>query len=406
MNAREIKGNVLADLCKIEPVGNGWAVPSQTGNGKYFVRDDSDKPSCTCPDFELRGGKCKHIFAVMVTRKRIEDAKGNATIVTTVVIAETVRKTYRQDWPNYNAAQMNEKTHFQELLHDLCQGIVEPPQSKGRPRLSLRDCVFSAAFKVYTTVSCRRFTCDLKDAKEKGFVKDAPHYNSIFRCLESESLTPILQAMILESSKPLATVETDFATDSTGFTTCRYERWFDHKYGCEKKAKEWVKCHFTCGVKTNIITAVVIKDKNAADSPLLPEMLKTTAKNFTVKEFSADMGYISKENYEAIEKVGAKGYIPFKSNATGAVGGIYEKMFHYFSFKRDEFMQHYHKRSNVESTVSMVKRKFGDFVRSKSDVAMTNEVLCKILCHNLVVLIHEMYELGIEPVFWTKTVSA
>lgn len=27
-------------------------------------------------------------------------------------------------------------------------------------------------------------------------------------------------------------------------------------------------------------------------------------------------------------------------------------------------------------------------------------VSCKVLCHNLVVLIHEMYELGIDPVFW------
>ena len=50
----------------------------------------------------------------------------------------------------------------------------------------------------------------------------------------------------------------------------------------------------------------------------------------------------------------------------------------------------------------MMKRKFGDFVRSKTDVAMTNETLCKVLAHNLVVLIHEMYELGIEPSFWGK----
>lgn len=61
-----------------------------------------------------------------------------------------------------------------------------------------------------------------------------------------------------------------------------------------------------------------------------------------------------------------------------------------------------HKRSNVESTFSMMKRKFGDSIRSKTDVAMVNEVLCKVLCHNLVALIHEMYELGIEPVFWKR----
>jgi hypothetical protein len=41
-----------------------------------------------------------------------------------------------------------------------------------------------------------------------------------------------------------------------------------------------------------------------------------------------------------------------------------------------------------------------DGLRSKTDVAMVNETLCKILSHNLVVLIHEMSELGIDPVFW------
>ena len=65
-------------------------------------------------------------------------------------------------------------------------------------------------------------------------------------------------------------------------------------------------------------------------------------------------------------------------------------------------MQHYHKRSNVESTFSMMKRKFGDSLRSKTDVAMVNETLCKILCHNLVVLIHEMCELDIEAAFWPR----
>jgi hypothetical protein len=64
----------------------------------------------------------------------------------------------------------------------------------------------------------------------------------------------------------------------------------------------------------------------------------------------------------------------------------WSKMFGYFAYRRDEFLAHYHKRSNVESTFSMIKRKFGDFVRSKTDVAMVNEVLCKVLAHNLVVL--------------------
>jgi len=54
------------------------------------------------------------------------------------------------------------------------------------------------------------------------------------------------------------------------------------------------------------------------------------------------------------------------------------------------------RRSNVESTFSMIKRKFGNDVRAKTDTAMVNEVLCKLVCHNLCVLI----QLGIETLFW------
>lgn len=81
-------------------------------------------------------------------------------------------------------------------------------------------------------------------------------------------------------------------------------------------------------------------------------------------------------------------------------------MFHYFCFRRDEFLEHYHKRSNVESTFSMIKAKFRDHVRSKTDVAMKNEVLCKLVCHNICCVIQEMYELGIEPKFWAEQPEA
>ena len=71
-------------------------------------------------------------------------------------------------------------------------------------------------------------------------------------------------------------------------------------------------------------------------------------------------------------------------------------MYHYFVFNRQEFMEHYHKRSNVEATFSMVKGKFGDSLKSKSDIGQINESLCKVLCHNICVLLQEIHELGIE----------
>lgn len=53
----------------------------------------------------------------------------------------------------------------------------------------------------------------------------------------------------------------------------------------------------------------------------------------------------------------------------------------------------------METVFSMCKAKFGDSVRSKSDTGMVNEVLAKVLCHNICVLIQAVHELGIEPNF-------
>jgi transposase len=69
---------------------------------------------------------------------------------------------------------------------------------------------------------------------------------------------------------------------------------------------------------------------------------------------------------------------------------------------RDEFLASYHKRSNVETTFSMIKGKFGGYLRSKGNTAQRNEALCKVLCHNICCVIQSMFELGIEPSFLTR----
>src|SRR6185312_9298410 len=150
--------------------------------------------------------------------------------------------------------------------------------------LPLADAIFSAVFKVYSTVSGRRFSSDLREAVERGHIEKAPHYNSIFNYLENPQVEPILRSLIAESSLPLKSVEVDFACDSTGFMTSRFVRWFDHKYGAERKEHEWVKVHIMCGVKTNVITAVEILDKDAADSPRLPALTAATRLNFTMRD--------------------------------------------------------------------------------------------------------------------------
>jgi SWIM zinc finger len=143
---REQRGVLLAAMAKIKQRGGKWIVPSQSGDGKkYTVNPDEQSPCCTCPDFETHGHTCKHIFAVRIVRQRELFDDGTEQITESVTISKTVeRKTYRQQWPQYNQAQTTEKELFQKLLAALCKGIEEPPQATGRPRIPMADVVFSA----------------------------------------------------------------------------------------------------------------------------------------------------------------------------------------------------------------------------------------------------------------------
>jgi hypothetical protein len=54
----------------------------------------------------------------------------------------------------------------------------------------------------------------------------------------------------------------------------------------------------------------------------------------------------------------------------------------------------------------MIKAKFGERLRSKTEVAQTNEILLKIVCHNDGCVIRSMHELGLEPTFWANDAPA
>ncbi len=402
MNLREERGKAIASTGSIKPSDKAltYIVPSQSGQRSYKVDLTGEDPTCTCPDFETRGRACKHVYAVAFVVVHKENSDGSTTTTQAVTLTET-RETYPQNWKAYNRAQTTEQDRFQVLLADLCAGVAEPECKFGRPPLLLKDMIFSATFKIYSTFSGRRFMSDLRESHERGHIGKTPHYNSIFRYLESDSLTPILRDLVTQSSLPLKAVETDFAVDSSGFTTSKFFRWYDHKYGRVREKHDWVKAHLICGVKTNVVTGIEIADREANDSPFMAPLVEITAKNFKIVEVSGDKAYASVKNFETVVASGGVPFVPFRIDHSGRKGGLWQKLFHFFMFERETFLEHYHKRSNVESTFSMMKRKFGDSLRSRTDTAMVNEALCKVLCHNLVVLIHEIHELGIEPKFWT-----
>lgn len=221
---------------------------------------------------------------------------------------------------------------------------------------------------------------------------------------ERAELAPLLKTLVHESAAPLRAVETTFATDSTGFATNTYARWFDEKWGGEKRSQRWIKLHAQVGTLTNVIASVEATESTVGDAVMaVPLLSSSVERGFNVKELCADKAYLSNDILTAVEAAGGVPYVPFKSNSKGTGrSDAWRRLWHMFEAQNDVFLKRYHQRSNVESTFSMIKRKFGASVRAKTFSSQVNEVLLKCLCHNLSVLVHAIHEMQIEPSFWQR----
>lgn len=185
-NLRQIKGLQIAQTATIQEGYDGWIVPSQTSNKKYYVRKDAEM-TCSCPDCKTRGIKCKHAFAVEYYLQKIMTTREGKTMI------ETKRLTYPQAWHAYNQAQTNEVNMFDKLLRELVESVEEPErQGAGRPSLSLKEQLFCSTQKVYSQLSSRRAKSLFNNAQEKGLLDKVPHSNAVNKFFNRQDLTPIV----------------------------------------------------------------------------------------------------------------------------------------------------------------------------------------------------------------------
>lgn len=403
-STREERGRQIAKQGGIKQIGSRYKVPSQSGSeGGYLV--DLVEETCTCADYELRRKQCKHVHAVYTWIAWGSEVAADGSVTETMTVK---RKTVKRDWAAYNEAQTSEGIYVERMLRALCDGIDEPTRKPGpgRKPIPLKDATFAAVAKVYSTKSQRRVQSDLADSADKGHLDHVAHFNTISNFLGDEATTALLVSLIEESAKPLAVLENgQFALDSTGFSTVTYDRWFDQKHGKLCAKHPWVKLHVAVGTVTHAITGVKVTPE--ADCPQLPALLAQTMKNFDVREMSGDKAYGSKDNHRTLESFGVEAFIPFKINAkVDPKCEVWSRHLAEFIFNNDKFLPHYHRRSNVESVMWMLKSKFGGAVRSKTATAQMNEVLCKCLCHNLCCLVQAIFTAGLAPRFWQDAAPA
>lgn len=193
---------------------------------------------------------------------------------------------------------------------------------------------------------------------------------------------------------PLKELEDHYSLDSSGFGSYQYERWMKAKFQNKRGWRNYLKGHICIGTRTNVICSVSVTPGNFSDIKQAPRLVEQTAANFQIKQLSADKAYSGHRLYQLIEVHGAMPFIDFKKNATKseAAPEIWNKMFTYFSKNKEEFMNNYHKRSNVETVFSMVKVRLGEHLKCKKFENQRNELVMKFICHNICCLIQEIFE--------------
>lgn len=370
-----------------------FSVQSRSGVGRYRVEWNGSKWICKCPYFAKNNKDCKHILAVQYYLLGYVTIYGQDP-------KEQI-KTYSQQWSLYNQSQLEEYDYFQHLLYELVSTIEETEQHMGRPRLKIRDLLYCCITKGYNKQSARMVHHYFEDALQRQYITYAPNFRAISKTLLRQDITPILYDLVRFSSLPLVEIDNVHAIDSTGFRCSTFGAYCEHAHGT-KRMHNWLKVHISTGVKSNIITDVIITDEFKSDSPQFKKLLLNTSKHFKISEVSADLAYSSRKNLEIVDKLGGVPYIPFKKNATGKARGsaLWNKTFHYFQLHREEFDSHYHQRSNVESTFGALKKKLGENLMSKNRTAQINEMLCKIIAYNITVVIRCMFKMGITPDFF------
>ena len=170
----------------------------------------------------------------------------------------------------------------------------------------------------------------------------------------------------------------------------------------ERKSREWLKAHIVVGTSTHIVASVRVEGWRSDDFSQFVPLFQRVTRLFDVKRISADAAYPGHENFDAAESWGATLFTPFQHRHVRPPAfdqSAWARAYRMFYDNFDEWYPSYHRRSLSETAFSTIKRLLGETIRSKTPIAQINEMLLKVLTHNIIVLIHAIFEFDLHPFF-------
>lgn len=314
------------------------------------------------------------------------------------------KRVSQREWSLYNLQRQQEWFTFFALLPKLVDAVgdgVDLWLGQGRPPLRFKAVLTCfLVWKRFPQMDARTVKGFLDFLKFHRIINvNVPSTRTLLNYQANPRLRYYLHRAIEETARPLVTLERSFATDMTGEKTKTFSPWYCIRTDKQHHRRDHMATHITTGTKSNIVTAIDVRTRRGEDNTILQSHVQRTSHIFTIEEWSGDGAYYCRENCRVVAAIGAKPYFKPRRNASGKSKGCmpFKLMTQEFKEHSEETNQHYHKRSNAESTNESKKQRIGSITRNKNETAKELDIHGQWIAYNLLVLNRAEYEWGIVP---------
>jgi len=306
----------------------------------------------------------------------------------------------KRDYNLINKAQQWEARIFLKVLDYALQTLSIPHGYKGgRPSLApLSEKIKICCIKQYNLKGARRSVYDIESARNNNFLFVSKisenFFNRINDYMKDTTLTPYLQQLISTLSEPLIEIEKNFAVDGSGWKTSAGKPNYMRIRTDRKVKREYIGLHIISGISTHTIPHCVVSKGYEHDSKFFEPLVLRTKEIFNINEVYGDGAYLTKKNVDLCHSLNITSYLKPKGNVVvnDLKNTAWAKAVERFT--KDMALgnkRRYTLRNNVESSFNMVKSIFGDVLRHKIFEARVNELLCRVVCHNVRCLIYAYF---------------
>ena len=268
----------------------------------------------------------------------------------------------------------------------------KPAGRRGRPPIKKRDILKSLLFIELMTCSIPRAPSLLLMHKEILGLDRIPAARTLYKYRAQMEMTKPLERLVYEAGKELFSEEEIAATDGTGHGRSKGKTWSGDRSN-PMKYREYDMAHYLVGTKTNVILAARITRGTWHDSRQFKPLLDLEIPGTNLRAITADPGYISRDNYDLVEEMGFTPYIKPKNNAVFRPHpkNAYEKAVMFATRFPKRWHNTYRYRTKAECAIHSVKATFGDIIRGRHRTSRRNQVLCRVIVHNMRMTVMDRY---------------